>query len=98
MRKLHIFFVLTATLVAQPIFAHGYMHSRSCAAIAKACMKAGYSEHGSMNKNIWFGCMKPIILGKSMSGVMVSASQVKACRMDKINEIKRELKEFENAS
>jgi hypothetical protein len=94
MRKIRLIFALSAILATQPIFAHGHMHSRACAAVAKACTKAGYVRTHSLNKRFWQNCMKPIILGQTVPGVSINAATVKACRADKIRELKKELKEL----
>lgn len=98
MRKASLILMLSAVLATYSIFADGHMHSKSCAVIAKACMKAGYVRRETSNKRFWQNCMKPIILGRTVPGVTVNTSTVRACRADKIHQLKKELREFRNAS
>ncbi len=65
-----------------------------CKNIASACEKAGYTRNS--NKKFWFECMKPVLMGKTVSGVTISAADVKACREKKIEKAKTELKELQN--
>lgn len=67
----------------------------SCKVIANACKAAGF-ERKSAGKQFWTDCMKPILLGKNVNGVKVDAEQVKSCRMKKIDELQKELKELQD--
>lgn len=102
MRQIHKILMLFVLLVAQQVFADDTVildssHNKHCEAIANACLSAGYVRTETANKRIWQDCMKPIILGKNVSGVTVDSSAAKDCRAHKIEEMKVELKEFEKA-
>ena len=100
MRQIHLL-ILAFVLCIQPVFADDTMmssDSKPCAAIAKACLNAGYSRNENEGKKFWVDCMKPTILGKNVKGVNVDSSTVKSCLMDKVNQLKQELTDFENAS
>lgn len=96
MRKI---LMLIAILATQQVFADvsGMMgdEDKPCMTIAKACLSAGFVETRSTDKGIWHDCMKPIILGKTVSGVTVDPAVVKTCRAHKIEKMKMELKELE---
>lgn len=101
MRKLRIVLVLAALLTTQAVFADDQdMSSTStpCGVIAKACLDAGYVRTETPDKKFWEGCMKPILLGHSVQGVTVDAATVKSCRANKIDELKKEMKEFQKVS
>lgn len=87
MKKTHMMLLVTL-LMAQPIFAND---SKNCAKIADACMSAGFAD-----KSLWNDCMKPIVLGKQVEGVTLDVGVASACRTDKINELKQQLKELES--
>lgn len=70
---------------------------KSCSTIADACLAAGFVKTESTSKGIWHDCMRPVILGKTVSGIKVDSSVVKSCRMHKIEELKTELKEMQKA-
>ena len=71
--------------------------SKSCAMIAKACKKAGF-QHSSATEKFWKDCMKPVILGQTVKSVKIDADTVKNCRSDKINQLQKELNEFQNSN
>ena len=101
MRIIRPVLVLVALLLAQPVLASDdqeMSNSKPCAAIAKACAHAGFSRKETPNKKFWADCMKPVILGQSVKGVTVDADTVKACRANKVDEMKKELSEFEAVS
>lgn len=99
MRKIRIFLILAAILSTQSVFADDMSSyagsSKPCADIVNACLSAGFTRE-SPDKKFWQDCMKPILLGKTVSGVTVDAGAAKACRTTKIEEMKKELKEFEH--
>ncbi|MBV8801637.1 MAG: hypothetical protein JO131_01485 [Gammaproteobacteria bacterium] len=68
-----------------------------CASIATACSTAGFIRTDVAGKQFWQDCMKPVILGKLVPGVTVDTATVQACRMSKIEELKSELKELQDA-
>jgi len=98
MRKIHIALMVMATLFSSSVFANHMMDSKACSMIADACKKAGYMVGDNGDKRFWMDCMKPIIMGKSAKGVMIDPATVKQCRMDKIADMKKQLKEFEGVS
>lgn len=99
MRKFRIVFLLVAIFSIQSVFADEHdtssNSSKPCATIAKACSKAGFARTQTPNKAFWDDCMKPIILGQTVHGVTIDAATAKACRMNKIEELKKELDEFQ---
>ena len=94
MRKIRVLFVLAAILLTQQVFAS---EGKSCATIADACLTAGFDRTETPGKNLWLNCMKPIILGQTISGVTVKPAVVQACRVHKIEELKKELKELQKS-
>jgi len=97
MHKIHILFGLAVVLFTQTVFAEDMSaDSKPCAMIAKACLKAGYVRKDTQDKKFWLDCMKPIILGKTVADVNIDPAIVKACRVDKINQHRKELKELQN--
>ncbi len=103
MRKIRTALLIsTSFLLLQPIFANAMMmsddDSKPCMMVAKACVHAGYTQHGSADKGFWKDCMKPVIMGMSVKGVSIDADVVKQCRADKIEHMKKELAELEKVS
>src|SRR5687767_13176854 len=99
MYKFRSILLLTTILSVQPVFANEDMtqsNSKSCDTIATACLNAGFTRADTADKQFWQNCMKPVVLGKTVQGVEINAKTAKACRMDKITELKKELKEFQN--
>lgn len=87
-----------ALFVGQTSFAaddNDLSSNKQCSAIADACKSAGFTEEGMGDKSFWFGCMKPVIFGKTVEGVTVDAKTVKECRKAKITKMKQELKELQ---
>jgi hypothetical protein len=97
MRQVRTVLMLMAILAAQQVFAANSASEKSCSTIADACLAAGFVKTESTTKGIWHDCMRPVILGKTVSSVSIDASVVKSCRADKIRELKKELKEMEHA-
>jgi hypothetical protein len=86
-----------ASFLAQSAFAamdNDAMPSKHCAKVAVACKSGGYTV-GVGDKSFWFGCMKPLLWGKTVSGVTIDPKEVSDCRSDKITKMKEELKELE---
>jgi hypothetical protein len=81
--------LIASMLVAQPIFADDSMDSddKLCASIAKACVDAGYKHSAGEGKYFWQNCMKPLILGKTVSNVSIDTTAVKECRTAKIKQL-----------
>lgn len=99
MRKIHIALVLAAALSTQPVFADDHdmssSDSKPCATIVKACLKAGYTRKESSDKKFWQGCMKPILMGKTVTGVTIDSATAKDCRAHKVDKLKKELNELQ---
>ena len=98
MRKIHVGALLAATLLSSSAFAMHMMDSKACNMIIDACKKAGYVKGDNGDKKFWIDCMKPVMMGKSVKGVTVDAATIKQCRTDKIDDMKKQIKEFEDAS
>lgn len=100
MRKIHLILGLAAAILSsQAVFADDQdMDSKPCAAIATACVSAGFAKDENSAKKFWQDCMKPVILGQKVEGVNVDAATVKSCRSDKIEKMKKEVKEFQKVS
>ena len=98
MLKIRIALVLAAVIASQSVFADMAPEGKECGAIAKACLKAGYSRSETQHKKFWTDCMKPVILGQSVKGVKVDADTVTTCRTKKIAEMKSELNDLEAAA
>ncbi len=57
------------------------MNSRHpCHAIEKACQSAGFSKGDKTGKGLVLHCFKPILAGKTVTGVTVDPSVVQACQ------------------
>lgn len=98
MRKIHIVLILAAAFSTQPIFADQQKtSSNSCATIAKACLAAGF-DRTTPNKKFWQDCMKPIIMNQTVQGVTIDPATAKDCRINKIDQLKKELEEFQKVS
>jgi hypothetical protein len=91
----YLLLILAAIFFTSSVFAEDDMNLKSCAPIVKMCLGAGYTHNGSHGKQFWEDCMKPLLLGKTVSGVIVDAKEVKTCRDHKIEKLKQELSQFE---
>lgn len=69
---------------------------KPCASIVQVCIDAGYTADGTGDKRFWNDCMKPLVMGKQVTGVSVNATDVKACRTAKIKKMQNELKELKS--
>lgn len=69
--------------------------SKSCEAIANACLGAGYARTEITGKRFWHDCMKPILLGQTVATVTTDPTMVQTCRAHKIEELKKELQELQ---
>ena len=100
MKNINITLIAAALLSVSSVYAddmQGMTTRKSCTTIATACTDAGYNQTDT-NKPFWQACMKPLILGKTVDGVTIEAGVAKACRTDKISELKSELKELQKVS
>jgi hypothetical protein len=98
MRKRSVIIAIFTLFLAQSSFAAtmGDDNSTSqCDAVASACKKAGFTDEGTGDKSFWFGCMRPVLLGKTVKDVTVDAKDVKECRKAKIAKMKKELTELQ---
>lgn len=99
MRKAYLAVCLVSLFAASNVFADEMANdSKPCMQVAKACLSAGYTRQGDNDKKFWVDCMKPLILGQTVKDVTVDSVVVKACRTDKISEMKKELTELQNVS
>lgn len=103
MRKIYSVMLIIASLMSLQVYADDTQSmpmdssgDKPCLMIAKACVAAGYVIKDSTNKRFWQNCMKPILLGNTVSGVKVDAAMAKTCRAHKIQEMKMELKELQS--
>lgn len=101
MRKYHTVFAIIALFITQQSFANTAastntddMTVKQCEIIAKACLKAGYFKK-SEGKAFWKDCMKPVLLGKTVSGVKIDAGDVSTCRQSKISKMQSELEQLQ---
>lgn len=100
MRTISKMLIVFTMLLTQQVFADDAAPnkdagSKPCIVIAKACSTAGYVSRRSETKGIWRNCMQPILLGQPVSNVKVDPATVKACRTDKIKELKTQLEQFQ---
>lgn len=97
MNKVRTILIITALVSTSSVFADDMVpDNQSCDAIAQACTTAGYSRD-SQDKPFWKACMKPLLLGQTVSDVTINPSDVKTCRAKKIDEMKKEIVELQNA-
>lgn len=69
--------------------------NRPCQKIKAACEAAGFKkgEHKNDNKGLHLDCMKPVLDGQTVAGVTVSAEDVAACKVKKVeHKAKKEAK------
>lgn len=57
-------------------------HEGPCKKLKEACVAAGFKkgEHKS-GKGLHLDCMKPVLEGKTVAGVTVSAEDIAACKV-----------------
>jgi hypothetical protein len=104
MRTFRNILILTAMLATQQAAAEMISgmpgdtdSNKDCETISQACLVAGFVQGDSPDKGIWKDCMKPIILGKTVSNVTIDPAVAKACRLKKIEKDKAEIEEFQKA-
>jgi hypothetical protein len=85
--------VVAGLFFAQNVLAADRTESKACGKVADACKTAGFKDEG-----FWFDCMRPVLLDKTVKGVTVDAADVKACRADKIEKMKKELDQLKKVS
>jgi len=97
MRKLSTIILLSASFLTQHAMADmsSMTNNNPCVTIVKACLDGGYTRDDSSQKEFWQGCMKPLLLGKTVDSVTVDPAVIKSCRTMKIEEMKKELKELQ---
>ena len=95
--KKRFILILPTLLFSSFVFADaqdmGMGDSATCKVVASACKSAGYAKR--KGEKFWMACMKPVLLGQSVKGVNITPDQAKACRMQKIDELQKELKAFQ---
>lgn len=99
MRKYSIIIALATLCLAQASFAMtggDDLSTKQCDSVVNACKSAGFTDEGMGDKSFWFGCMKPVLFGKTVSGVTIDANDIKQCRKAKITKMKAELKELQS--
>jgi hypothetical protein len=99
--------VLVALLITLQSFAASTLSSvtssdddlslKQCETVAKACLSAGFERSGAPGKAFWHDCMKPALLGQTVTGVNIDSKDVVACRKFKIAKMQKELKELQQA-
>lgn len=92
------YFLICFLFIAPQAFADmQYDHKpiKQCENIAKACSDAGFTRRGAAGKQFWHDCMKPILFGKTVSGVTVAAGDAQACRQGKIQHLRTKLDELQ---
>jgi hypothetical protein len=95
MRKLTFMTILASLLFTQSSFANytkDDFSNKHCDAIADICKQAGFTNEDMGDKSFWFGCMKPLLYGKTVNGLTVDAKEVKECRKAKIAKMQQEIK------
>jgi len=104
MRNTRTILAIIAIVTTQQIFADNVSGmpadssgDKSCSTIANACLAAGFVKTESTTKAIWHDCMKPLILGQTVSGVTVDSSVAKSCRVHKIKELKNGIKRISSS-
>jgi hypothetical protein len=70
----------------------------NCKTVAKACMAAGFQKGEDSTKKFWQDCMKPVLMGKPVQGVTVDPKVAEACRAAKMDKMKGEMQDFQNAA
>lgn len=104
MRKIKTILLLSAIICAQQVMADDTMMTSAtddsannpCVTIVKSCLAAGFSRTTTPGKQFWHDCMKPVLLGQTVSTVTVDPTMVQACRAYKIEKLKSELQDFQN--
>ncbi len=98
MRKVFILLAPIALFAAQQSYANSgdafSASSPECESIAKICLTAGYTREGAQGKEFWHDCMKPILFGKTVTGVTVDDKVVRTCRAFKISNLKNQIEEL----
>lgn len=91
--------LLSLVFLIQPVFAlDDDSDDKPCATVVKSCLDAGYTRsNNEPNKKFWQDCMKPLLLGKTVEGVTLDPAVAKDCRVNKIEKMKQEIKELQEA-
>ncbi len=101
MRKLKKILALSLLFSSLPLLANvaqvNSTADKPCMRVAKACMNAGYVPHDPGNKKLGVNCVKPLVEGKTVSGVTVDANTLTSCRAKNKSEIKKEVEEAANS-
>ena len=99
MRKYSVVIALVTLFLAQSSFAvtlgDDDLSNKQCGAIADACKSAGLTDESTGAKSFWFACMKPVLYGNTVKGVVIDAKDIKECRKAKIAKMKKEVQELQ---
>ncbi len=80
-RKIVGLVMLSTLSLTTAAFADEAADGHPCKDVAMACKSAGYVKGGAKDgKGLRKDCMHPILSGKSVEGVSVSADAVAACK------------------
>lgn len=104
MRKISSILLASSIIFTiQPVFADdadmmssiNSTNGNPCEMIAKACTAAGFTRDDStVGKRFWQDCMKPVILGKTVTSVTIDPMVAQTCKTQKVMELKQELQDF----
>lgn len=76
----------SSTTATTPTVGSSIMNNRRpCLAIEKACQSAGSIKGDKSGKALFLHCVKPILAGKTVTGVTVDPSVVQACQQKQKN-------------
>lgn len=95
-------FVLAMLLTTSHVFADTVDMSmnpndKACANIAKACVAGGFNRQDYPTKRFWQDCMKPVLMNQEVVDITIDPKVAAACRAVKIDELKAELSDLQNA-
>jgi hypothetical protein len=83
MKSLVMALVLMGSISAFANEGHGGK-DHPCQKVKAACEAAGFKKGEHANKKgLWKDCVDPVMEGKSVAGVTVSAADVSACKIKK---------------
>lgn len=101
MRKYGNILILFTLIVTQQVFANPISANtgkNACDAIAKRCLAGGFTQRDYPTKRFWQDCMKPVLMNQEVVDITVDPKLAAACRAERIQEIKTELSELQNAA
>lgn len=80
----------TSTTTTQPI--------DSCKTIANACSQAGFERKGGPGKRFWRDCMRPVLMGQSVTGVTIDPQDVTTCKKVKVSKMQKEIQDLQGST